>query len=386
MTALSITTTRFLANNLRSLFTWICFCLGGEWIFISLILNVGGLVLTEASFGEESENHEYPSPWFMDAHLYLSLPIIFLLHGTVWGLLSASTDPLGLGSLLGLLHLDLAATRASLSWIHWGGIVLNLAIITSPLSLGVGHDLIHRSKSPLSIIWGRWLLAFSCDASFSIEHVLCHHAHAGTELDPATARRGENVYYFMYRSITGQIKSAINIERARLSKKGLSFYSPSNEIFSGWAMSLTLISLAAWVGSTLAVFVFLITSFISKLMLETVNYIQHYGLTRIPKTPIHSRHSWNTWNKSASIVLYNLPRHSDHHLEGSKPYYKLRSLPQVPMLPYGYMTMIILSLVPFYFKKEMQPALDQWDQEYATHDERMTAERHRVFYEGSVQT
>ena len=55
----------------------------------------------------------------------------------------------------------------------------------------VGHELTHRTWSKPAQIVGRWLLAFTCDASFSIEHVYGHHKHVATRQDPATlqARR-----------------------------------------------------------------------------------------------------------------------------------------------------------------------------------------------------
>ena len=57
-----------------------------------------------------------------------------------------------------------------------------------------GHELTHRTWEPVSLWVGRWLLAFSFDVGFSIEHVYGHHRYVSTLHDPATAPRGRNVY------------------------------------------------------------------------------------------------------------------------------------------------------------------------------------------------
>ena len=41
---------------------------------------------------------------------------------------------------------------------------------------------------------GNWLLAFSWDCTFAIEHVYGHHKNVGFPEDPATGKRGENIY------------------------------------------------------------------------------------------------------------------------------------------------------------------------------------------------
>ena len=84
----------------------------------------------------------------------------------------------------------------------------------------VGHELVHRTRQPLHLVWGRWLLGLTFDASFAIEHVHGHHAKVSTFEDPASARRGEGVYGFILRSTRGQLRSAWRIEGERLARKG----------------------------------------------------------------------------------------------------------------------------------------------------------------------
>ena len=75
---------------------------------------------------------------------------------------------------------------------------------------------------------------------------------------------------------------------------------------------------------------------VSVLMLETVNYIEHYGLVRENKGAVLPKHSWNSSTSYGNAVTYNLQRHSDHHANAQKPFYALESIKDAPQLPAGY--------------------------------------------------
>ena len=87
------------------------------------------------------------------------------------------------------------------------------------------------------------------------------------------------------------------------------------------------------------------------LLLETVNYIEHYGLLRL-KMPsgryerVKEIHSWNSNHIIGRIVLYELTRHSDHHYRASKKYQLLDCHDDSPQMPYGYPTSMLIALVP----------------------------------------
>jgi len=87
------------------------------------------------------------------------------------------------------------------------------------------------------------------------------------------------------------------------------------------------------------------------LMLECVNYIEHYGLRRklLPNgryEKVSPRHSWNSDHELGRIVLYELTRHSDHHFKATRKYQILRHIDESPQLPLGYPTSILMALVP----------------------------------------
>lgn len=98
------------------------------------------------------------------------------------------------------------------------------------------------------------------------------------------------------------------------------------------------------------------------LLLETINYLEHYGLRR--KRLENGRyervrpvHSWNANYQIGRIVLYELTRHSDHHFIASKKYQVLDHHEEAPELPFGYPMMILIALVPPLWFKLMDKRL-----------------------------
>jgi alkane 1-monooxygenase len=100
------------------------------------------------------------------------------------------------------------------------------------------------------------------------------------------------------------------------------------------------------------------------LLLETVNYIEHYGLLR-KKLPsgryerVRQVHSWNSNHIVGRIVLYELTRHSDHHYKSSKKYQLLDYHESSPEMPFGYPTSMVLSLVPPLWFRIMNPRVPE---------------------------
>ena len=101
------------------------------------------------------------------------------------------------------------------------------------------------------------------------------------------------------------------------------------------------------------------------LMLETVNYIEHYGLQRRQTEggryePVLPIHSWNSDHELGRIILYELTRHSDHHFKSTRKYQVLRRFEESPQLPTGYPACMLLSLVPPLWFRVMNPRVDRY--------------------------
>ena len=98
-------------------------------------------------------------------------------------------------------------------------------------------------------------------------------------------------------------------------------------------------------------------------LLEVVNYLEHYGLLRRRDRTdgryerCQPEHSWNSNNVASNVFLYHLQRHSDHHANPMRRYQALRHYDEVPELPSGYATMIVLAYVPPLWRRVMDPTV-----------------------------
>ena len=96
-------------------------------------------------------------------------------------------------------------------------------------------------------------------------------------------------------------------------------------------------------------------------LLEVVNYLEHYGLRRQWDDEkdryelCRPEHSWNSNNVASNVFLYHLQRHSDHHANPVRRYQALRHFEEVPELPSGYATMIVLAYATPLWRRTMDP-------------------------------
>jgi Fatty acid desaturase len=305
---------------------------------------------------------------FLNTMLYLTLPLM-ALNLAALSLLFGSGDAFGLITGLATIGVDIPAARASSGfWTLLGGL-MGTGLFVGAAATNVAHELVHRTDSRAAMLAGRWLLAFSFDTTFSIEHVYGHHRTVCTPVDPATSRRGEYALAFCLRSTLHGNISAWRIETERLRRRSLSTWSRHNRVITGQLMSLSLLAASYAIGGWWAVLAFAIAGAQGKLYLELVNFIEHYGLVRVPGATVEPRHAWNTYRMISSGLLYNLPRHSNHHRYAAKPFWTLEEEPDGPSYPYGYMTMILISLIPPLWHRVVDPLLAEWDAQAASQAE-----------------
>jgi alkane 1-monooxygenase len=348
--------------------------LGGAWMWLGLAVIYGGTILGDTLLGDSFDEPDYRHPWLLNAMLYLALPALALVaFAMAW--MAGSGDLLGFGA-WAQSHVgwDLFARREATAAWHWVGGILSCGLTFSALGTNVAHELTHRTTDRAAMLVGRWLLALTFNAEFSIEHVYGHHRRLATPADPASARRGEHFYFYLLRSVTGQSRSAAALERQRLETLGHGFFSVHNRYLRGWLMSAVIIAAFAAAGGITAVIVFVLAALAGRSVLEAVNYFEHYGLMREPDQPVEPRHSWNSNKRVSNAVLFNLARHSHHHAQGDAQYWQLRSYREAPTLPYGYLTCLLLVyLVPGWYRDRMTPLLLDWDARYASPAERRLA-------------
>ena len=218
------------------------------------------------------------------------------------------------------------------------------------IAINTAHELGH--KRPRAERWlSKAALAQTCYGHFYVEHNRGHHVRVATPADPASARIGENLYAFLVRSVVGGVRSAWNIETRRFARAGRSRWSLRNNLLNAWLMTVVLFTvLVVWFG--IAVLPWLIgQAIVGFCLLETVNYLEHYGLRRqlLPDgryERVRPAHSWNSNTVVANLFLFHLQRHSDHHAHPGRRYQSLRHADDAPQLPAGYATMVLLAMFP----------------------------------------
>lgn len=343
--------------------------LGGDWMYLGLAAAVLFVVGGDLLFGNDTEEPQYQHEWILNLQLYSSLALIFVMNFImIWTV--ADADVLGYGALVeSLTGYDAAAAREGNTLPQYIVAIIGCGLLSSVVGTIVGHELTHRTWDPVAMFIGRWLLAFSWDTAFSIEHVYGHHIYVGSTDDPATAPRGRNVYWHILASTVKGNISAWKLEKQRLQRKRLPVFSHHNLYIRGVLMSVALevaaFMMAGWIG----VLVFTASALIAKSFLEIVNFMEHYGMVRNVNTPVQPYHSWNTNKRVSSWATFNLTRHSHHHAEGDVPFHKLRSYQDAPMMVNGYLTTIFLTLVPPLWNKIMVPKVLDWDRRYASAEE-----------------
>ncbi|HQR94849.1 MAG TPA: alkane 1-monooxygenase [Sediminibacterium sp.] len=233
------------------------------------------------------------------------------------------------------------------------------------LGINAAHELGHRPTKHEQFM-SKLLLLSTLYMHFFIEHNRGHHKNVSTDEDPASSRFGETVYAFYLRTILGSYSSAWHIESERLKKKNLSFWSIKNEMLVYQLVQLILIVLIGIIFGLNTLLFFIVGAFIGILLLETVNYIEHYGLKRKKKGDTYERtmpiHSWNSNHPLGRLILLELSRHSDHHYMASRKYQVLRHFDESPQMPTGYPGMLLLSLVPPLWFKVMHQRIDRYKQ------------------------
>ncbi len=306
--------------------------LKGGWTWTVVLVAFVGLPLMELILPFSKNN---PNPqdeeklssmvWF-DYLLYLHVPLIYIL-------------------LFYFLEQRHEFTRVELI-----GMLLSMGVLLGTMGINIAHELGHRNTE-LEKWLARFLLLPANYLHFTIEHNRGHHKYVCTPEDPATARLNESLYAFWVRSVFYQYLAAWKWEREDLERRGKKFWSLHNHmltfLFSQIAFALVIFLLF----DSKAIILYLTTSFLAVLLLETVNYIEHYGLRRKELESgyfevVKPSHSWNSSHELGRIFLFELTRHSDHHYKASRKYQILRHFDESPQLPTGYPGSMILATVP----------------------------------------
>ena len=241
------------------------------------------------------------------------------------------------------------------------GIILSIGIVLGTNGINVGHELGHR-VSGIERFLGKLLLLPSLYMHFYIEHNYGHHLHAATNEDPATAKYNQSVYSFWMTSVSRQYLNAWRIQGKLLKIQNRGFFSIYNDMLWYTLFQLAFLAFIYYLFGYLVMIYAILAGLVGFLLLETVNYIEHYGLIR-QKLPsgryerVREIHSWNSNHVMGRIILYELTRHSDHHYKSSRKYQILDYHDTSPQMPFGYPTSMVLSFLPPLWFKIMNPRI-----------------------------
>jgi len=325
---------KYLAVYSLPVTVWIAFHAEGWWTLFPLLYLYGIIPFLELLVRPDAENmdkklaYDEKNEKIYDWILYLAVPI-------------------QVGFLIYFFFIIKDTTFGSIEFI---GRVSAMGMMCGSLGINVGHELGHRSNRAEQFL-GEILLLTSLNTHFLPYHNAGHHLNVATPNDSATAAKGEWLYTFWITSHFGSYVEAWKIEARRLAQNGKSWFNLNNRMIIYTIANILVIGSLYYFMGTQVTIAFIIAAVAGILLLETVNYIEHYGLLREQKDNgkyerVKHYHSWNSDHPVGRAMLFNLSRHSDHHYNGSKPYQVLESVPESPQMPTGYPGMMLLALFP----------------------------------------
>jgi alkane 1-monooxygenase len=317
--------------------------MSGAYTYSALIFAFVLIPLVEAfvpkaqsNLDPEEAKAKVESPFF-DLLLYTN---VFIVYGLLYLLLNRVT----------------ATTLTSFEMI---GMVGSIGTVFGACGINVAHELGHK-PGRLPQFASKALLLPCLYMHFFIEHNRGHHLNVGTPDDPATSRYGEHVYAFWWRSVRDSYLHAWEIENQRMTKMGKAIASIDNAMIHFHLIQVSFLAVVWMIFGLAGLAVAIAVAVIAFLLLETINYIEHYGLQRRKLDNgryerVEVFHSWNSNHELGRVILYELTRHSDHHYKANKKYQVLNHYDESPQLPLGYPTSMLLSFVPPLWFKTMNP-------------------------------
>lgn len=336
---------KYLAIFILPLTVWVSFssvgilCYLPHFVFFGLLPLLELIIPHNTSTNDQSETILAKKDMFYDTLLFFLLPV-------QWGFVFYF-----------LFHISSVNDFSDLI-----GQITSLGFMCGIIGINVGHELGHRSNRFEQFI-GELLLLSSLENHFLPYHNSGHHANVCTFSDPATARKNEPIYWFIFRSHFGSYVQAWQFELKRMLIIKKNKLSLRNKMIQYSLVQLILVLSIFWFFGGLVLFYFLLASITGIILLELVNYIEHYGLLRHQREngtfeTFKNCHAWNSNHIGGRVILFELSRHSDHHMKPDKPYHVLECKTESPLMPTGYPGMVLLALIPPLFFWIMNPKVE----------------------------
>ncbi|MEZ4307010.1 MAG: fatty acid desaturase [Polyangiaceae bacterium] len=281
------------------------FVLGGGWVWLGASTFLFAVLLDLTALAPDYRARSVRHTALVQVPLYLHAPLL-----------------VGLYSMAAVrVHADQAG-GAPLEPSRLAGVVATLAWLSVVPNVPVVHELLHRR--------GRVdrFLAFVMSAAIGdpvrrLAHLRGHHALLGLPDDSDTARRGESIYAFAVRATLTATRDSFVSERQRMAKKGLSVWSWRSDVVRSYSMMIGLLAVVGVLAGPVAAAVIAAGCGLSRLLLETFNYLQHYGLVRVAGTPYDRRHTWSHLSPVVRALTFEITNHAHHHMRPLEPFHAL---------------------------------------------------------------
>lgn len=289
------------------------------------------------------------------APMYLHVPLLLVL----WALFLVRVGQWGSGS-------------SAVSSVDVIGMVLSVGWVGAVPNVPVMHELMHRRH------WFPRALAKVCstfclDPNRDIGHRLTHHIELCTPADSDTPTRGQTTYSFMWQASYGAWKDGVVTTLTALRKRDLSFFHRRNALYIEAGL-LGLFGVAtAWMAGLPGLLAAAVTSLFSKLLLEGLNYLQHYGLVRVPGAPVRLHHAWNHLGAVIRPVGLEITTHIEHHFDSRHQFFELKPRVDGAQMPSAFLCFAAALIPPLWERYIARPRLQHWDTHFASPAERVMA-------------
>ncbi len=254
------------------------------------------------------------------------------------------------------------------------GAILSVAWLSVVPLVPASHELYH-ARGKIRRFVGRFSQICYLDCTREIAHVVGHHIDVATEKDSDTAKRGATLYAFTPRAVVQSTIEANKMECESLEKQGYGRWSIRHRVWKAILAQAIAQGIFYSIGGWAAVAIALSAMVIARFWVESFNYFQHYGLIRLEGSAISRRHVWNHLKPLSRIMGFEITNHADHHTNSFAKFHELTPDRQWIPMPSVFVCFFAALIPPIWHKFIIMPALERWDNELASPEERKLAMR-----------
>jgi alkane 1-monooxygenase len=326
--------------------------LGGPWTWLGFATFPALIAIDLLALRPDFSRRDVRHPALVDVPLYLhALLVPALVGAAAWRIRANGAS---------MSAMTLAGIAVSIGWL---GVVPNIPFI---------HELMHR-RGALPRLLAFLLAAVLLEPARRIAHLRGHHSKLGLDEDSDTARRGESIYAFVFRAAIGGSIESYRCEAARLARQGRSLWSWRSDLVRSFALIAAVFAALGAAAGVRGVLVVGAGFLISRLLLESFNYLQHYGLVRAPNARYARRHTWSHLTPLVRAAALEITNHAHHHMNPDVPFYALTPDPEAPQMPSALLCFLAALVPPLWEHLIAMPRLRDWDERFATPEERALA-------------